>query len=191
MGKLRLGEKADLDEAVRLAEEANKLARSDATWSTLFTALAERLHQDIIAKNPSYAAKANKTKRTVGASIQIALLLSEDEAARKELAANPDLMRLVRMIQDRAKAYPAEGSVLSWALLRHLDPPAAERMATVIREDECLRLFDKIETIVDPLNISAAYEEYWRLQLEGKADGAAARLHVLADKGVALVLPAR
>ncbi len=182
-----LGEPADPDELVTLAERADAAARSDGSGTTLRTALAFRAHARLVRTVPGYAEAAKATARTLG-PILLDLVLLEGGPLAEKAAADPDVKRRRELLRAEVEKWPANFGPASWAVLVGWDAKAAGRIAERAKADDTEQLSRAVERKTAPFNVSVAVREYMALRMAGKTTEASAVLKELAAQGIRLPL---
>jgi tetratricopeptide (TPR) repeat protein len=181
-----LGQAADPDEVVRLAEEADKAAPSEGTDGGLVAALLFRADRTLARQEPAYAALAAKGQRSLGSGWLIPLSLSRGDKLRQAVLANPDVRRAQALVKAGGARFPDDPSAWAWALLKDAYPQEAAEIARTLAKDEVGRLHRQIEEKLSPLNASYALLACWEAQAAGREAEGLAGLRRLAAKGVPL-----
>jgi hypothetical protein len=175
---------ADLDRAVALAEEAERLAPSSSTSGTLSTALLTRASRQLRKADPAFDAYFRKYERAVGASHLLAVIASEPGPFQKAVLAHADFKRALGIVRGWGKLFPAGGSPYEWALTRHGSPPDAARLAKYLKQTPRERVELDIAAILAPASPSTALEMYWFRQAVGESDASREPLKRVAALGV-------
>ena len=178
------GEQVDLMELVTLAEEAHAAAPSEATESTLISALVLRAHSSMIEQDAAYAKLAKKTKRSFGSDLVRYLI--GDKSFRAKLAANPDIKRLAAFVLEEFRRDPEAVTATECALVGAVSPEEVAKIEEKIKSNERHRVYGQIERLMQPDSANGAIRDYWMLQLEGKPDQAKKVMADLAARGIAV-----
>ncbi len=176
----------DADEAVRLAEEADKAAPSRGTRSCLISALLSRGGRTLAEQDATYKAWTSKARRALGHRFLVALALSESGKLRERALANADVRRAVDLVRQEAQAFPDEPSVWAWAMLKEPHPKDAALVAKALAGDDRGRLLQQLAQQVAPLNAPAVLNDYWLQRLAGNEAEARAVLQQAAQRGIPL-----
>jgi predicted Zn-dependent protease len=185
LGKAQLGEPANAEDGVKLAEEAHAAAASEATRSALISALMFRAHRRLAGAEKGYAALAARTERSLGPYLLV-YVLGEDTALRQAALADPDVKRLLGLRLQQLKDVRADRGVSAWAALVGAYPEEAARFAEEVRKDGLRADQRAIEQALAPLSASAALDAYWALRVAGKESEAKEELRRWAQRGVPL-----
>lgn len=191
MARLRMqlhnhGEAVNADEIMVTAEGAVQLAPSVAARDVLLDAVCLRLHLRLMEKDKEYAAFAAPLRRSVAPRHLLAFGLAKQVSLRAAVQNDPDMQRIVTMLQDHARRFPRGLSVSGWALLRHVDPTTATAWAQELRQDALGKLERQLWLHLNPWTTPALLNAYWALVLEGKDGDAADLLRLARDQGVPL-----
>ena len=135
LAQVQLGVVFDCDEMVRLAEEADKIAPSVGTRSTLQSALLARANKDLSVHDKEYAALAKKAGRSLTNGEVVAIALWRKGKLRDQTAANADVRRTIELIQKDFTLF-TEPSEWEWAMLRAGYPEVAARVAAALTKSE-------------------------------------------------------
>jgi hypothetical protein len=181
-----LGLPFDADEAVRLAEEANKLAPSRGARSSLMAALLVRGGRALAKQEKGYAAWLAKARRALGHGYLLALALSEGGELQAAVLKNADVRRALDLMREEGKAFPDESNAWGWALLQAAHPEDAARLVKAAAGDEADRLLRSLRLKLGPLNASTVVTEYWALRMGGGEGDPRAVLRGAAARGVPL-----
>lgn len=181
-----LGEPADADAAVALAEKAFAAAPSDGSRQTLQTALAFRAHGKLATANAEYRTLAAATARALGKDLLDYVLLAGGPLA--DAASGLDDVKRWRAMLKTASADGADFGPSSWAALVGSDAAAAAAVAKAAIADESAVRSRAIRQRVAPYLATTALTDYFARRMAGRAD-AAAVLDDLRKAGVALPAP--
>ena len=108
----------------------------------------------------------------------------ENKTIRPAILAHADFKRATVLIQQISERFPKNGSADFWAVLRFVDPSAAETEAQRVREDKSGGLDSQIAVLLSPASSYKALSESWRLRCEGKEAEAKALMQKLTSYGV-------
>src|SRR5262249_35466742 len=148
---------ADLDDVVKLAEEAHKAAPSSATASTLEGALLARASDRLAAKQPDYAAMAKRTRRSLGAADLIAGALWREGKLRDAALADPDVRRTLELVRETLRKFPGSPSSWMWVMLRAADPEQGPALAKALQSNEWVKMDEELSRLLSPPNASSAF----------------------------------
>lgn len=181
-----LGVALDLDELVRLAEEAHKAAPSVATSAALEAALLARASKALAAREPEYAAMARRAQRSLGSTYLVAVALWREGKPREAALADADVKRALESIRARAAAFPDDPSEWQWAMLRAAHPEDAAKIAEALKTNEGAGRDRALEARLSPTNAATAFRLCWALDSAGKPKEALDALRRCAADGVPL-----
>jgi hypothetical protein len=188
-GLAMLGQAADAEEIVRLAEEAHAAAPSRATQGSLIAALLWRAGQALEKQHPEYAALAAKGRRSLGPTYLIALTMAgpvAHEKLRQAVLANGDVKRALELVKESVAQFPDEPSGWHWAMLSAASPREADQVAQALRTDEMNQALRRVDGKIAPLNGAEALNAYWSRRAAGNEAEALAELRQAAARGVPL-----
>jgi hypothetical protein len=179
-----LGEKADADALVKLAEEANgePSAGSDAT---LQHALLFRAHTALSKEDAAYEEAAKRTQRSFG-TLMVSYALATDGPLRPKVAKNADVRRLAALTEESFRRDPTYMDAQEWVLLTAVGSQHAEAVGAKAKANEWSSARRQMNRSVTPYQASTALGEYWHSILEGKTAEAKKTLADLAARGVAV-----
>jgi hypothetical protein len=188
LAEMTLTNKGDIEELLRLAREGHAAAPSDGTRSILLGVYLTRAHLDLEGKHAGYGELSKKHGRVLGPANLLALALDKEDL-RKDMHTHPDLKKAAALLAERTAAFPKQAYPAGWALLRHVDPVAAEKLAAATKADPSAATRRAIMARLSPMNISDAYSDYWQHSLEGRPREGRARLEALVKHGLPVLLP--
>jgi hypothetical protein len=175
---------ADLDKAVALAEEAQRLAPSSRTSGMVTAARLFRGARQLRRSDPAFDAFFEKYVRSVGTSHLMAVAAGEAGPFQQAVLRHPDVQKAIAAVRDEARRFSEGGSSYDWALLKSTDPAEAERIAGIIRKAPRKQVEHSLSTVLRPASASEALEMYWLLQILGKPAEASQALSAVAGKGI-------
>lgn len=175
---------ADADKAVALAEEANRLAPSAATSSTLIAALIFRASKDLRRSDPAFDEYSKKYDRSVGTTNLIALTASEPGPFQKKVTSHADILKVVGMLRAERERYPNGRACYEWALLKNIDADEAGKCAESIRKTGWLEVEQSISAQLMPASANEAMEAFWLMQIKGNAAAAQDLVRKVASLGI-------
>jgi hypothetical protein len=181
-----LGIALDLDEVVRLAEEAHKAAPSSATAAALEGALLARASKALAAQEPEYAAMTRRAQRSLGSTYLVAVALWREGNPRAAALANADVKRALESVRTRAAAFPDTPSEWQWAMLRPAYPEDAAKIAEALKGNEMSRQERALEARLSPASATTAFRLCWALHSVGKSQEGLAELRKCGAEGVPL-----
>jgi hypothetical protein len=184
-----IDERVDVDEIVRLAEDAHEAAPSSGTLHSLINALAYRAVGALAAKSPPDADKVKKSRRTMSALYLLAALARHDESAQARLQKDADVTRIVSLEKESGRAFPGERSAVEWALLSRIDPAEAKQVAAAVQKDAISEVTMQAMDLILRTNPTRAMDAYWKLEMQGRQDEAAKVVERLRKQGIELPLP--
>lgn len=182
---------ADLDKAVKLAEDARRLSTSSRTGGTLSATYVYRAARDLRRADGAFDAYCKRYERSVGIPQLMAAVAAGDgggdgDAFRAAVLANADFRRAVALVRDENAQYPEGGTPYEWAMLKNADPAAADRIAGNLRKTPRKQVEESIASLLSPSSGGEALEVYWLMQVLGKPDDGRAAVRTVADQGIPL-----
>lgn len=175
----------DIDEPVRLAEEAHKAAPSDATRGALAGALLHRAFKAVAAADPAFEALASRCKRSLG-SYLLNWALIRGGPLRDKVLADPSFKRAVEVKAEQVKDLPTARGPAAWALLHASKPEAARALAQQIHKAGLEGSRTAIDLTLYPLHATAIMDRLFFLEMDGKHAEAVKLLRDKAGQGVPL-----
>ena len=177
----------DPQKVLALAVEAEGLAPSVKTSSTLSAAHLFLAGKDLCQKDPSFASWYAKYRRSLGESYLMVVAASEPGPFQKQVLDHPD-MKAAQQIADASwSVFPQGGSAFNWAMLRNADPAKAQRVAEAIRTTPHDLLAQTLEYLLAPTRPPTAMEMYWMQLIQN--DPAKARQALSAVIAADIPLP--
>ena len=164
-----LGGTVDVDEVVRLAEEAHKAAPSLATVNLLELAWLARASQALSRQEPEYAAMVRRAQRSLGSSYLVAVALWRDGKPRQAALANPDVRRALEVVRDQGRQFPNDPSEYSWAVLRAAFPDEAARIAAALKTGEKEALGRALSARLSTGDATTAFRLCWAEDSVGRS----------------------
>ncbi len=158
---------ADAEKAVALAEEANHLAPSAATSSTLIAALIFRASKELRRFDPEFDEYCKKYERSVGTTNLIALTASQPGPFQKKVTSHADILKVAAMLCAESERYPNSHACYEWALLKTIDAAEAENFADSIRKTPRRMVEQSISSQLMPASANEAMEAFWLMQIMG------------------------
>lgn len=177
------GHAINLDEYVRLCEEAHAAAPSSKTHSHLVSALFERAGHALVRQDPAYAAMHQRARRALGHSYLIAIALSQD-STRPHVLLNKDAQRAIDLMRDSTRRFPSGAGEWTYTVLHAAHPEDADKLLPTIQKNEVMHLQRDISVRLSPLRATAAFDSYWSLQLLGNDAKARESLKACVSRGV-------
>jgi hypothetical protein len=165
------GDNPDVNELVKLAEEAHAAAPSEGTASALSAALVFRAHLALIGANAEYAKLAKKTGRSLGPSL-VFYALAADSPLRAPTAANADVKRAAALRVEDFHLDADQAVPMTWLMVRAVVPAEAAAIAQSVKGNERLRVRRKIDRLLSPPSAAQALEDYASFLIEGKDEEA-------------------
>jgi tetratricopeptide (TPR) repeat protein len=181
-----LGLPADLNEAVRLAEQAHKAAPSRATYWGVVAALLTRATRDLAKTDKTFAAMAQKTRRSVDAAFLIPIALAKEGKTSEAVSANKDVQRVLELTLNSALEFKDEPSEWSWAMIQPVEPDEARKLAATWQADPLNRWERSINAKLAPYSATTALTVYWSHRMTGDDAKAKAALKEFAARKVPL-----
>jgi hypothetical protein len=188
MALAELGQPADADALVKLAEEADRAAPSAGSRSLLMGALRFRAHHALARSEPAYAALARATGRSLNVNL-LTWVLGHDGPVREKALALPDVRRVVDLELEQDRAFPKDPGLSEWASLRFARPDEAAHMARTIRADPMTEPSLLLDRALSPVSASSVLREHWFLLLCGKQKEADEVVRRAAARGIPLPTP--
>lgn len=179
---------ADLDQAVALAQEADRLNPSAATSGTVTAALVTRAARQLRRADPAFDAFLRKYERSAGVAHLMAFAASEPGPFQKAVLGHADVKKALAIIRGWGKLFPDGGSPYEWALLKNAAPAEAKRLAEHLKQTPRERVEQTISLTLNPASASAALESYWLLQALGETEASREPLRKVAVLGVPVPL---
>ena len=180
-----MGQPADLDDAVRLSQQALAEHACAATQRTLLSALVGRASRQLEAENAEYKALAAAGRPAIS-QFDVVLLALEREPLKKQLAENADLRRAAQLAGQSATRFPTSGSIENALLLAPFDPAAAASERELAKKDEGDRLGRQIDYRLQPASAQAALSLIRWLALEDNPAEAESIRQQMAGHGIVL-----
>jgi hypothetical protein len=177
---------ADLDEAVRLTEEADKAAPSRGTRMSLMAALLARAGRDLAKGDATYRTWRKRTRYALGHNYLIPLALTEGGQVGESAQANADVRRAAALARQDAQTFADEPGAWAWAMLRATHPEDAARLAKALAGNEAGRLTQTLGNKISPVTATGALVEAWALRAAGNEAEARAVLRRAAERGIPL-----
>lgn len=166
------GGAADLGEMLRLAESAHRHAPSSGTSTLLQTALMYNIYDALKQKDKTFLAASDTLSAVLPARYTLLWAAGNTPAVSRAIAASPEAGRLIDLLKEDFARMEDSMSCSEWALAGHIDPPFADKVAAVIRENPADRLDAALDRTLFPANLSNVLNVHWYLQLTGDAAGA-------------------
>ena len=188
IGQQSYGQKVNLEEAVKQAEEAVALAPSSATDSTLAAILASRAHQTLAKKDAGYRRYAESCRRTLAPSVA-AFLALEDPALRKAVLADADFRRAADLRLASAERFPASLGSWTWMECRYTNPEKAESLRARAAANDQERLLADIQHALTPADIHTAAMRAAIHRCRGEESQAQATWKELRALGITIPTP--
>jgi hypothetical protein len=182
-----LGEPADPDALVKLAEEGEKAAPSWSSRTTLIAALSFRAHQALQKQDESYKKLADKTRRSLGPAL-LTFVLAREGSLRNLALANEDVKRAMELHKEQVKRFPRSASPSTWAFLVAACPDEAKQVAANCLGNKRVEVKKKIDRALSPLGSSVVMDEYYLLLLAGRTTDAESVLARAEKLGVPMPL---
>jgi tetratricopeptide (TPR) repeat protein len=176
---------ADLDEMVKLNEEAYTSAPSVATRGALTNSLLSRASIVLEKQEPAYAAMVQRTKRNMYVMNLLAIAADRDEKVRAAVSANPDVKRALTLLKQSDDAFPKEPGPATYWLLRALKAPEAAELAQRLNT-EYEKVEKELEIRLNPLSADTAFSAYFFHQACGEEAKGIEILKQCAGRGVPL-----
>jgi hypothetical protein len=183
---LALAMPVDVDEMVRVAEEADRAAPSAATKRNLRDALLVRAGQSLAKQDPVYRSWIQRSRWSMGESLRIALAMEKEGKLRDLALKNADVRRTLDLLKQNVAAFPNNANPWTWAMLQAAYPKEADRIVKAFPSDESGRLHRELEARLSPLSITRYLNEYWSLRMTGKEAQARDVLRRCAAEGIPL-----
>lgn len=181
-----LGDEADGEELVALAEEAYAADPSRASENALIAALLTRAALDLAETQPGLARSLEHTHHTLVPSYVLVLLLNEGGDLSARIQEHPDVRRATALYRDSLERFPETTDPWIWALLRLPEPEAAERIRSNYQDSELRRLHVRVQQQVAPLGVYPNLRACWAAQMAGDDGAAADILRRLRTAGIPL-----
>jgi Tfp pilus assembly protein PilF len=163
-----MGEKEDLDEALRLAESAHEASPSWATHSVLMNVLLTRGAVTLSGANPEFKKVCERCRRSLGPGNVVATVLERGGPLAEAVAGQPDIARALGLVREMAQKFPEGIDEWGWALLSRTDPEKAKEMAGRLTKSKRHALNREIDSALNPLGASAVMEKYWAARMAGR-----------------------
>jgi tetratricopeptide (TPR) repeat protein len=179
-----LGGKVDLDEAVRLADQAVATVANADSRSTHAYALMLRAYSQALSKTPDADQAWRPLLRFVDIQTASACVVATDTPFARALRSHPDFIQACRLIRADIERYPDQASTGEWALLRQIDPAAAEIVASRIKDSERTRLLDAVSELAGEHNPQAMLLAAFRRELLGQPAEATKLRQAAAARGL-------
>lgn len=181
-----VGEPADPDELVKLADEAHALAPSAGTQGALDTALQFRAHLTLAKADPAgYGAAAKRTHRSFGTAL-VPFVLAADGPHAATVAANPDVKRLATLVLEGFDRNPDDADAFDWARVRAVEPGRAAAVAGKAKANPRRAPRLALAVAISPYHANTALGRYYDLLMNAKPADAAKVIADLAATGVAV-----
>jgi hypothetical protein len=178
-----LGAGVKADEIVALAEEAHAAAPSAATQAVLVNALFHRAHGALMKQETTYAALANRARRSLDFRYLIAVAVTRDPKARAAALANKDVQRGLALEKETFALFPDAPDEWVYAMLRAAGDKAAEDMGKAIQTD-LEHVQRELQLKLSPLSAGVAFDLYWACQAAGQEAKGIEILKQCAARGV-------
>jgi hypothetical protein len=104
----------------------------------------------------------------LGAELTLATLLDKQDATAQKIAANEDVRRLVTDAIADLSRFPHYQSSMDWAIIRGVDPAAAEKFAAVIKADPLFEPELKVSLALYPWSAPEALSAIWYYQIRNE-----------------------
>ncbi len=128
----------------------------------------------------------SKARRSLGHRHLLAVALSGEAPLRKAVLANPDLQRAATLLVESIAINPDESGPRDWAMLRAVQPEAANTLAEIIKQNEVTQVMRKINLRLSPASGGAALSASWAAEIAGDDAAALDILRRCVDRGVPL-----
>ena len=178
------GLELDWDDLVALSQRAYERMPCVGTRDSLQWVLIERALQRLMATDAEFKTRVGSVRRSFGSNVILSLALEDRESWRQALLGDADIRRVVELVRERMQKLPSSLRIQDWALLRHVHPEDAERVAKALRANKVMLLTLEIEEVLAPLSANGAYENVWVQELLGNPGGGDARVERLRKEGI-------
>ncbi len=185
LGLYWLGVEVDLDEAVRLAEEARTLAPCSSTTQLLIAARLGRVGRELCNRDADFKAFWQQYRRVLDTSRLLAVALSRPGPLRDRVLENAEFIATLDLIKADATKFVGGYGPWEWAMLRHVDEAEARKAADRVRAEPRREVERSIYASLSPASVSDAIDAYWLMQIHSRPEEAKAAL----DRLKALSLP--
>jgi hypothetical protein len=161
---------AELTRAVDLAEEAFKLAPSSSSRGIAVQARLTRAVRLLRRENAAFEAHCAKYLRALSAHYVVAVAAAEPGPFREAVLAHPDVKRAVALLREQVAAFPDDPTPSQWAMLRGVDPGAADAVAAAVRKNARMQTEQSILNQLRPADAGEALDTYWLGQILNKPE---------------------
>jgi hypothetical protein len=185
----QMGKDVDADQVLSLAQDAQALSPGSATTTALLAAHFFHAASDLAKADPAFAAFRSMYRRTLSADDLVAFIASEPGPFQSELLQNVEVQLAIGLMKQQDASFPDNRSPQEWALLKNVDPPAADQAAKIILASPRGAIEQSIAALLSPASTSSALQRFWSLQIQNKPDEAKAALQKLSDLGIPMPVP--
>jgi hypothetical protein len=179
----------DPDTVVSLAEEAHRLAPSVETHARLIGAYAFRICKNIGKSNKNFADFYIKYTRSLGEKAILGSVTAQPGPFQKLALEHPDMLKILVLIEEGSRAFPADPAMNWWWLTRQANPALAEKIAESLRKSKRQELGAEMGRTLLPLAGSAVLNRAWLHEMRGHPEEARAMIQKAIADGVPLPPP--